>query len=234
MNMMFRITSTVLMMICISAGCGKYQTSSLDETPVAKDIFKNNDQRANACLLVARQLSKNGDSKAALKQFQRALKFKPSLKIAHELALEYASSDLRSKAEQSFQQALQQKPKDPELLNDYAYFLSLDKDWKKAETLYREAIKQNPNYDKAYINLGLLLGQQGRFAESEKLFAKVLDEASVKHNMGVLLAQHGKRDEATIAWRKASMLNPDLTQPQQMLELLETNGSNIQQAAHFE
>lgn len=231
---MLRVCLLTLIATSCGLGCAQLRTIDLREVSSAKSVFSDNHQQSRACLLVARELMEDGQHKAAVKQYERALSFQPSLEIAHELALACAAAELRPKAEQAFEKALKQQPRDAAVMNDYAYFLSQQQQWERAEELYRTAIKQDPNYDKAYINLALLLGRQGRLAEAQAAFAQVLDEASVQHNMGVLLAQQGNSAAAEQAWQQAARLDPELATPQHMLDLMQTRKSPVRLATHQE
>jgi len=64
------------------------------------------------------------------------------------------------------------------LRGDLGYYSYHRRDWQKAEEHFRRAIAQSPEHERAYVNLGLALGEQERFQESFDAFAKVLGPAA--------------------------------------------------------
>ena len=99
-------------------------------------------------------------------------------------------------AEAAYAQALQAAPRDADLLNDVGYFHYECGDPKRAEDSLRQALEIDPKHRRAWINLGLVLGEQRRYDESYEAFARVLTPAEARSNVGVILARQGRHDEA--------------------------------------
>lgn len=99
-------------------------------------------------------------------------------------------------------------------LNEYnrAKVLADRQKFDDAETLYREAIEENPNLSAAYTNLGLLLSDRGRLREAEPLLAQAIrlePGDPVAHiNYGVALARQSRLEEAIDQFRIAMKLSP--------------------------
>jgi tetratricopeptide (TPR) repeat protein len=109
-----------------------------------------------------------------------------------------------------YELALKAKPKDPNLLNDVGYFHYGRGNWADAEKYLRQALALDPHHQRAWINLGMTLGQQQRNSESLEAFGHVVGRAEALCNLGFILTTQGKRKEAEQAYRDALALAPDL------------------------
>jgi tetratricopeptide (TPR) repeat protein len=83
----------------------------------------------------------------------------------------------------------------------------------KAEGAYRTAIRLDPSFYPALVNLADLYRLQGRDEEGERLLQQALvtapDDANVHHSLGLLLIRMKRQDEAVEAFRRAAELQPD-------------------------
>ena len=81
---------------------------------------------------------------------------------------------------------------------------------------YREAIRLQPNHEKAHNNLGLALQDQGKLAEAIAEFREAIrlqpDFAVAHCNLGLALVKRGSLPEAIAACREAIRLKPDLAE----------------------
>jgi serine/threonine protein kinase/Flp pilus assembly protein TadD len=81
-----------------------------------------------------------------------------------------------------------------------------------AEDAYRKEVALHPNVSEARNNLGVVLADQGRFAEAVAAFRTAIqmspNHAEAHANLGNALARQGKLAEAVAAYRKALRLNP--------------------------
>ena len=69
----------------------------------------------------------------------------------------------------------------------------------KAVFYYRQAIKANPNFEHAYVNLGNVLGVKGDYEEANtalRMAIDVWDNSKARVNLGVNYFRMGKLDEA--------------------------------------
>jgi Tfp pilus assembly protein PilF len=178
-------------------------------------------QAAEACLATARQLEKNGFEAQAILQYEKARHYNSKAPVARRLAVLYDRQGDHQRALHEYNQALQAQPKDADLLNDIGYYYYQRQDWPRAEKHFRQALDSNPKHPRAWVNLGLTLGQQEHYEASYEAFAKAITPAEAHCNVGVLLAQHGKDDQAKMAFRKALDLEPNLKQAQAVLSRLD-------------
>ena len=79
-----------------------------------------------------------------------------------------------------------------------------------------EALRINPNYAKAFNNLGIALRKAGRIDEAIDCYKRAIeidpDFATAYVNLGYALAAKGKFDEAISVYNKALKIAPDLIQ----------------------
>ena len=174
---------------------------------------------AQLCVATAQIMEKNGCIEEAIHQYLRARENNPQLhEIAHRLAVLYQRQGDYVHAAEEFQQALKAHPKDPDLLNDMGYYCYEREEWAEAEKWLRQAVAVAPKLQRAWVNLGMTLGRQGRADASYEAFAKVLAPAQAHSNVGVLMAQLGKGEEARRELETVLALEPGLTQARKVLE----------------
>jgi hypothetical protein len=124
-------------------------------------------------------------------------------------------------ADAEYKKAVEARPKDADLLNDLAYHYYQCGDWVLAEASLRKALAVNPKHERAWINLGMALAQQGKVEEAFKAFTKVISPAEAKSNLGMILAQNGKKGAANQAFRESLEMEPDAPATRAALAQLE-------------
>lgn len=110
----------------------------------------------------------------------------------------------------SYDQSLTLKPHNPYLLNNYAYYLSLQKiNLEKAAEMAEKANKINPNNANFLDTYGWVLFQMEKYSDAEVWIQKALDNGG--NNSGAVLEHYGdvlfklnKVSEAMEYWEKAS------------------------------
>jgi tetratricopeptide (TPR) repeat protein len=89
-----------------------------------------------------------------------------------------------------------------------------DADPKAAQAAYEQAVKLDPTYSAAWINLGRLLHTRHDEKKAELVYRRALQEcgadAILLFNLGVLLEDSGKLDEAINAYLSAITEDPTL------------------------
>ena len=180
-------------------------------------------EAAKACLVTADEMVRNGYRKEAIALYERARDLDPTQQqVCRYLAVLYDEVGTDSQALTEYNHAVRLTPKDPDLLNDFGYFYYHRHDMRQAEQWFRAAIVQSPRHERAWVNLGLTLGEQGRYQDSFEAFSKVLSTAAAHSNVGMILARHGQIDDAAWAFKQALMLDPGLQQPRAVLASLDT------------
>jgi Tfp pilus assembly protein PilF len=183
-------------------------------------------EKAQVCRATAERLERAGKDPEAIILYERARKADPRMKdIGRRLAVLYDRQGDFNKALEEYQQALERTPKDSDLHNDLGYAYYCRGQWQEAEKHLRQAVSLNPQNARAWINLGLTLGQRERYAESLEAFAKVVRPAQAASNLAFVLTTQGKRQEAKETYRKALELDPGLPIAQAALAKLDKAGS---------
>jgi tetratricopeptide (TPR) repeat protein len=104
----------------------------------------------------------------------------------------------------------------------------------EAVSLFREALKINPEFKEAYNNLGIALLSQGKLDEAISQFREALkinpEYVNARYNLGTLLANQGKLDEAMSHFREALRLNPKFVEAYNNLGLLLASQGRIEEA----
>jgi Tfp pilus assembly protein PilF len=192
-------------------------------------------RKAEACRRTGLELARHNRDEHAIEQLERARKIAPNISgVSHPLAVLYDRQGRFDAADREYQQALNESPRDADLLNDYGYFLYSRGDLALADQQLRAAIKSAPDHQKAHLNLGLVLGRQERFEEALVVFERAVGPAAARHNLGLLYTQHGNSAEAQRWFAEAARLDPSLTQSREVLSWLESTQSGTILPASYE
>ena len=85
--------------------------------------------------------------------------------------------------------------------------------WADGESLWEDAARKSPNWDRPHNNLGTVYYDQGRLDEAIREFQTALklnyDYADAHNNLGVVYERQGRLDEATKEYAASVMLKPD-------------------------
>lgn len=110
---------------------------------------------------------------------------------------------------QNFDKALKINPNDDQVLNNYAYFLSLEKrELEKAKTMAEKVVKKYPKNSTYLDTLAWVLFQMGRFQESFTYMDEAIKNESdpsgvMMEHFGDILYHLGKVSDAITWWKKA-------------------------------
>ncbi|MEI6208103.1 MAG: tetratricopeptide repeat protein [Desulfuromonadales bacterium] len=159
-------------------------------------------------------LDQNGDSDAALKVYEEALRIWPKSSFAqNNLGVVYASKGRYAEAIAHYREALRIKP-------DYAMAVvnigkALIKMGRNAEAgeQFEQALKLDPSSSDGHLQLAMLLLKSGRHDESRQHYEAALRldplSTSAPINMGVELAQAGYLLEASEYFKQALAIDPN-------------------------
>lgn len=112
-------------------------------------------------------------------------------------------------SDQAYDKALVINPLNVNVLNNYAYYLSLrDENLEKAEEMSRKAIEQSPEVAAYLDTYGWIMYKLGQYDEARIWIEKALDQQTdgngvIFEHYGDVLFKLGHKDEALIYWRKA-------------------------------
>jgi tetratricopeptide (TPR) repeat protein len=218
----------ILLAIMVAAGCNsaakKEKDSQSDQTKMAdaqREVRQNPDKFENSedppinaeTHFAAGQLQESqGDIAGAMKQYRAALKLNPNNKNAlYRLGLLQTSQKSYSDALLTWRQYLKATNNSAEGYNNLALCYQQAGQITDAEKNFKEGIARDPEDRSCRINYGIMLAQHGRMQEATDQLATVLKPAEVQYNLGSVLEEQNKPDEAKVCYRKALELDPTLS-----------------------
>jgi Flp pilus assembly protein TadD len=167
-----------------------------------------------AHLSLGMALIDQGQTEAAVGQFQATLSLKPNYAEAHnDLGNAFAQQGRTDDAISQYQAALQLDPADVPAHNNLGFLLAGRGQMDAAIRQYQEALRLDPEYAQARINLGAALDQVGRTDEAISEYLAVLrlqpDNIKIHNNLGIALARKGQWDAAISQFQTVLRLAPD-------------------------
>lgn len=228
-------------MICGSilvSGCALTQktldlSSSALLRPEVSDLNSAKAMRTQGMKLAAQEKDQK-----AIEKFEEAQKLAPELEgVAHQLAVLYDRNSDWEAARREYQKALSESPRDADLLNDYGYFLYSQNEIHDSEKQLRKCLKVDPDHNKAFVNLGLVLAAQEDYEGAFSAFKSAVGTAAAHQNLGLLQAQKGQTELAIVSLQKAVQHDPTLKLSEKLIAQLNENPqpgtySVIQQASY--
>jgi Tfp pilus assembly protein PilF len=187
-----------------------------------------------ASMAVGMNLEKNGDDEAAIEQFNKVLERDPN----HLAALQHLAAlhDHRcefNEADAVYQKLAKTHPRDADVFSDWGYSYYLRNNWPEAEKLLRRALELNSHHERAHCNLGLALGQQGRYPEALREFqAAPMNEAEAHCNLAFVYWSQNKLDDALRECRLARQMDPHCVKAKDLLARLEAPRYGMQARAN--
>jgi Tfp pilus assembly protein PilF len=180
-------------------------------------------QAANLCLDAAKEMENGHAEVQAIGLYEKARLDDPRKEplVCRRLAVLYDRQGNFEKSLQEYQRALQLSPKDADLLNDLGYSYYSHGKLEEAEKYLRQALASKGNHPRAWVNLGLTLGAQGRFGDSLEAFLKAVPPAQAHCNLAFLLTTQKMWEQAKQEYRKAIELDANMVMARAALDRLE-------------
>jgi Tfp pilus assembly protein PilF len=176
---------------------------------------------ARLCMATGEEYEKAGDELHAIFEYEKARKSDPTAKASRHLGVLYDRMGDFQKAQEEYRLALEQSPKDADLLNDIGYGYYSRGRWAESEKYLRQALAAKPKHARAAINLGLCLGAQGHFEEALEMFNKAVTPAQAHSNLAFVLTTQHKWAEARREYQQALQIDPDIPLARAALAKLE-------------
>ncbi len=147
---------------CRTASVFKGQTSPLED-PVPTASRLSGSQVSEIQVSLCRTLEQQGNLQRARDGYRRILESDPkNAAAAWRLAVISDRLGELDKSEPLYRQAIEGDPKNSDLLADYGYSLYLKRRWAESEKILHEAKRIDPKNARVQNNLGLLLAQTDR------------------------------------------------------------------------
>ncbi len=146
----------------------------------------------------------NGRYDRALVKLNKAIDHDSNYALAHNyLGVLYGRIERPREAEKEFKKSIQLSPNDTSLLNNYAVFLCDDKQFERAQTLFKKVLN-NPLYIKraqAYQSAGWCALENNKLELAEKLYKKsVAMDANMPASLIGLAKLYYKQSNYEYAW----------------------------------
>ena len=170
-----------------------------------------NPQQYEADFKLARILERRKQPQRAKQAYQALLQRNPSdARVYHRLGVIAAREGHLDQAEQYLTQAQKLGLHSADLLADLGYLYYLQHRLDAAEQYLQQALKADPGHKRAAVNLGLVLGTQGKFDKALAMFRRSGDDAAAYANLAYVCTQLGQMDRAIHYYDQALTLNKNL------------------------
>jgi len=161
----------------------------------------------------------------AVAQYRKAIALNHNyVEAYHRLGLLYSRLGERGAALTCLKKAVELSPKVATIRNNYGFEFLLNGEWTMAEGEFREAVRLKPDFNRAYVNLGITQSKLGRFDAALASFRTVLPETDAYYNMGLMYRSQKMNAEATGAFEHALALNPAFSAAKTQLSQLNAPG----------
>jgi tetratricopeptide (TPR) repeat protein len=159
-------------------------------------------------------LSKNGQIKEALDQYNAALKMNSADPLVlYDVGNAFASLGNLDEAIRDYRRALQLAPGRPNILNNLGCALMSQNQLPEAITNFEAALKTKPDFAYAHNSLATALFKQGRFEDAAQHFYEALklapDNVQFGVNLGDTLVRLGRLQAAAECYQQALQSKPD-------------------------
>ncbi len=162
-------------------------------------------------------LMQRGYPDQALAFARRALQADPQSSEAYYLTgMIYLQKQMRAEAQQNFESALKYQPSYPDTWpnawNNLGMLAAQAGDDEAAIKNLNEAIRLNPGYVIALVNLGSIYRRQRHWAEARKVLETALradpNDADANYGLGMISAEQNDAEGAQSYWKRALELRP--------------------------
>lgn len=196
-----RFLSAVLLVL--AAACSSQSTT--ESRPVTDTGSVDARRRAEAHAALAGEYYQRGNFTVALSETRLAIKDDPSYVPAYNMqALVFMELREDGPAREAFNHALRMSPNNPDVMNNFGWFLCLRDDPKRGLELMQRAAQdtQYSSPEKAYLSAGLCLRRMGRNDEAEQHLRRAVlirpDMIGALFNLAVLNFERGEMKDAEI------------------------------------
>ena len=166
-----------------------------------------------ACRLIARAYARRERFEEAEKYFERAIALRPQFWENHNaMGWFFLRRGQNARARAYFKQVIELRPLSDTGHINLALSLLWDGEFEKAEPFLLEALKLGQSYQ-AHTNLGIVYYNTGRFEEAVREFQAAVEAGGTQveslGGLGDALRQVGRRDQAKVAYERATSLARD-------------------------
>jgi type IV pilus assembly protein PilF len=185
-----------LFLAAAAAACSSQST--VESKPVTENTVASGHRRAEVHTALAGEYFARGSLAVALEQTRLAIRDDPAYFAAYNMqGLVYMELREDVPAREAFEKSLSLSSNNPEILNNYGWFLCLrDNPTRGLEMIQRAtADPLYPTPEKAYLSAGLCLKRMGRTAEAEANLRRAVlirpDMIGALYNLAILASERG-------------------------------------------
>ena len=161
-------------------------------------------------IAAGKMLEKQGDLINAITQYERAIASNPRAATAYNrLGIVYQKLGRYADAENIFRQGAGADTTSAALLNNLGYCYQAQRRLPEAEQAYRDALNRSPDFQRARMNLAIVLAQSGRLVESAMEFSQVVAADTAHYNVAMVCLQKRDYAGAEKSLREALAINPN-------------------------
>jgi type IV pilus assembly protein PilF len=189
------------MLLVVLAGCSAQTT--VETKQVTEGSLADARRRAEVHTALAGEYYARGNYTVALSETRLAIKDDPGYFPAYNMqGLVYMELREDAPARESFDSALRISPNNPEVLNNFGWFLCVRGDGERGLPMMQKAASDNmyQSPEKAYLSAGLCLRRMGRNAEAEESLRRAVlirpDLIGALFNLAVLAYERGAYKES--------------------------------------
>jgi tetratricopeptide (TPR) repeat protein len=158
---------------------------------------------------------------AAVDQYREALKVNPKHQPSlYRLAVVYTQQKAYPQAIEAWRRYLAATDNSANAYSNLGFCYELAGKTAEAEASYKAGIAKDPKCQPCRVNYGLMLTRTGRVPEARAQLETVLKPAEAAYNIGSVLEQIGRKDQAREEYNRALKLDPNFQQAQARLSAL--------------
>lgn len=199
---------------CLKSDSDRVKTASWDgekPPPEGREVKNAPAPRISSSTHLAsgRMLEQQNDISGAIRQYERAIQSNPKFVEAHNrLGICYQRLGRYADAEGAFKKGVHLAPDSAMLHNNLGYCYLLQEQFEAAEREFRAALVIAPAFDRARMNLAIVLASTDRILEAVEEFSQVVPAEVAYFNVAVLCTDRQQYSEAEDALRRALKINP--------------------------
>jgi type IV pilus assembly protein PilF len=192
-------TAALMMIMLLLSGCAANRGAGAPQELATSSDQSDSQRRSRIRLQLAVGYYEQGQYQVALDEVKQALLVDPEFADAYSMrALIYMSLGETRLAEENFSHALRLAPNNPDIANNYGWFLCQNRREKQSIS-YFEAALTNPTYQspaKALNNAGVCALRMGDSTVAEEYFVRAFREnpASPATNFNLAKIYYGHQD----------------------------------------
>jgi type IV pilus assembly protein PilF len=195
----------VFALVAAAALAGCVSQTSVETRIVTDSVMADARRRAELRTQLASEYYQRGNFVVALEETRAAEKSDPSYAQAYNVrALVYMELREDAQARAAFERALSLAPNDPDIMNNFGWFLCLRGEAERGMAFFRR-VQGDPLYttpEKALLNAGLCARINGNNGEAEDYLRRAVtfrpDLAGALYNLSEILFEKGNLKEAEV------------------------------------